>query len=232
MKAFLKNIFSKFGIDIRKKRKWMDLSHLLLIYEIKTVIDIGANTGQFALDICKIDKNITIYSFEPIPSVYDVLVKNLAHISNFKAFNLGLGEEKGVLDINLNDASPSSSFLDMSDIHLDNFSHAQKTQKTHVKVERLDDVIDCNTLNNNILTKIDVQGYEDQVLNGGKNVITKSKIIIIEVSFKELYKGQKLFGDIFNKMIALNFEFVGLIGEAYDSKNEDLLFGDAIFRKQ
>lgn len=199
--------------------------------EIDTVLDIGANTGQFTKTILALLPNSRIYSFEPLPVCFKELQQFTNSHINTTAFNIGIGDRSGSLSFEENAFSPSSSFLKMADTHKQAYVHTQNTTIVDVKIDRLDDIIEDFKLGSSLLIKIDVQGYEDKVLQGGAKTMQKAKIVIVETSFVHLYESQPLFDDIYNLFRDWGFSYFGMIDQASDPKTGQILQGDAIFIK-
>ena len=196
---------------------------------INTVFDIGANVGQFASLIHEVLSTVTIYSFEPLEDCYEKLKKKMQEVNNFRAFNLALGNTNGQLTMHRSEHLPSSSMLPMSNLHKQNYPHATKYRTLEVRCARLDDISKDLKIENNLLIKIDVQGFEDKVIAGGKNVIKCAKIIIIETSFQPLYIGQPLFEDIYDSL-KTDFRYMGALGNIRKNKLDGSpLFQDSIF---
>ena len=202
----------------------------LIDLQIKTVLDIGANTGQFAEGICELLPDAMIYAFEPLPDCYKELVANFAGQSRFKALNLALGHETGKIQMNRNEFSLSSSVLPMAELHKKTFPFAQKEVVQEVNIARLDDVVASLELREPILIKVDVQGFEDRVIDGGIRVFKQASVIIIELSIEELYKGQLLFDAIYQKLKSLGFHYHGNYTQAHDPDGR-ILYVDGIFIK-
>lgn len=228
MKKLVKNIFEKAGYTVAKRQNYHGNYKWLTDLDIHTIMDIGANKGQFANYISDLFPNSEIHSFEPIPNVFDQMKENTKHL-NVKAYPFALGARNEETEINVNDFSPSSSLLEMSDLHKTNFDFATNTAKQVIQVRRADEVLDFSKLKKNILTKIDVQGFEDQVILGGEELLKNSKVVICEVSFKELYKDQKLFADIFDMIRSLGFTYMGNYDQVYNNETGAIIGGDAIF---
>lgn len=197
----------------------------------KTVIDIGANEGQFALKIRALLPDAQIMSFEPINEVYKKLQENFKNDKRFIAYNIGLGDNSGEISFYINEYSPSSSMLEMNQIHKEVFDFATNTNFVTVKIEKLDEIINIEEIETPILLKIDVQGYEKSVLQGGFNVAAKADTIISEVSFKELYKDQPLFNEIYSLLRNINFSYSGNFEQLVSPINGEILQADAIFQK-
>jgi hypothetical protein len=77
--------------------------------------------------------------------------------------------------------------------------------------------------------KIDVQGYEDRVIAGGDAVISRSKAMIVEVSFQELYEGQPLFDDIYQRLKQKGFAYMGNLYQLLNPADAAVLQADALF---
>ena len=217
------------GIDIKKYRPAVDPLKWLEKYDIKTIIDIGAHTGQFAKEIREKLPQARIYSFEPLKDCYQKLVQNMSMDKNFKAYNFALGNKESRQEINRSASSPSSSLLPMANLHEEMYPHTKGGSKEEIDVKRLDDVFKDSDLEKEILVKIDVQGYEDKVIEGGINIISQAKIALLEVSFLELYKGQALFSEIYDIMKRLGFRYQGRTQQRINPLTGEVLYEDSIF---
>ncbi len=176
--------------------------------ELNTIIDVGANKGQFQKSANYFYPNAKIYSFEPIPELYNKLGKiNYTRITNF---NMALGNEVGIQGFNKNEYRHSSSFYEI-EIDNNNFP-SSKTTKINVEINTLDNIAPKLDLIGTVLLKLDVQGFEMEALRGGKNTL-KNHIdyIIIEISFKKLYNNQPTYTELNKFLNEQNFELVTLL---------------------
>ena len=199
---------------------------------INTVLDIGANEGQFALMIRKLLPQVTICSFEPIPDCYTKLLANFSKDRDFKAFNVAVGDKEETIEMNINDFSPSSSLLEIDDLHVENFKHTANTKKQLIQVKTLDGLRTQIDLAKPYLVKIDTQGYEDKVIRGGQEVLAGADVIFVELSYRSLYKEQTLFDDIYNNLVRLGFQYHGNFEELLSPINGSVLQSDGIFIKR
>lgn len=199
---------------------------------IATVLDIGANVGQFAITINAVIPKAQIYSFEPLPDCFERLELRMAGVKNFAGFNIGIGECSGNLIFERNSFSPSSSFLKMTNLHKTEFSFTNESKPVSVKIERLDSIAEKFIINEPLLIKIDTQGYEERVLRGGEQTIKRAKLIIIETSFEYLYEGQPLFNDVYQQMINYGFVYMGALTQLCSSQSGQVLQADSIFVKK
>lgn len=200
--------------------------------QIKTILDIGANTGQFAKYINQIFPQAILYSFEPLEDCYNELVSNFKQIPQFQAFNVALGDKAAQMEIHRSEFSPSSSLLAMAELHKNAFPHTQDQTLYKVDVVRLSDIGKTLNLQKPILIKLDVQGFEDKVIAGGKDVIEQAEIIIIEMSVEKLYENQPLFDDIYKSLVDLGFKYKGNYEQLYSPQDGRILQIDGIFMKR
>ena len=227
-KNFIRKAFNVIGLDIRKakldqKTVWLES------FDIKTVIDVGANIGQFANDARKLYPDAAIYSFEPLPGPYSELLVNTSSFGRFNPYNLALGDYEGTTEMYVNEFSQSSSLLEMEDSHKQAFPHTKNTTSITVNIQTLDLIASKLELDTDILLKIDVQGFEKQVLDGGKETLNKVKIIIIETSYISLYKDQPLFAGVHDYLTKAGFQFHGNLGQLINPNDGSILQGDSIF---
>jgi len=100
-------------------------------------------------------------------------------------------------------------------------------------VRRLDDVAPALAppIEDDLLVKIDVQGFEDRVIRGGRTTIARARACIVEVQLVKLYEGQPSFRDIFLEMDSLRFDYVGNLDQ-YFGPSGGVLYFDAVFLKR
>jgi len=200
---------------------------------IHTILDIGANIGNFAYTVRPLFPTAMIYSFEPLPDQFAELQRNMAGVERFCAFNLGIGEQNIELMIHRSQHAPSSSFLTMDDLHRRSFpTSAPVTEEVPVKVVQLDSLQGKMDLAAPLLAKIDVQGYELHVLRGGEQTLRQAKVLIIETSFRSLYEGGPLFADVFEIVTSWGFTYQGSVDTLEDPTSGILLQEDSLFVQQ
>jgi hypothetical protein len=119
----------------------------------------------------------------------------------------------------------------LTDLHKEAFPFTSEVSKEEIVIKRLDDIIAQEEIKPEILIKLDVQGYEDKVIQGGMKTFKRATIIICEVSFYELYREQLLFDAISNIFKNMGFTYRGSINPGFHPKNGMPLFADAIFIK-
>lgn len=235
IKRLVRSGFRMLDIDIHRVSEYEKNKFAWLRdFHIKTVIDIGANVGQFALEVKEFLPDAKIYSFEPIKSCYEKLLRRCETIQGFKGFNMALGDYNGTAMINKNKFSPSSSILEMRDLHLEVFPFTKKTNKEEIIVRKLGDMVEENNLRlyPELLIKMDVQGYEDRVITGGTEIFKKAKVVITEVSYYEFYEGQVLFDVIYSLFRDMGFNCKGTFNNSFHPAKGTPIFADAVFIRE
>lgn len=232
-KAF-RNLLRKFRIDISPypngslRRK----SELLDKYKIDLILDVGASDGGFANQIRSIGYRGRIISFEPISTTFSKLLKKSRKDDSWTALNFALGNKEEEKIINISQNKDSSSFLKMNDNHLHANPNSIYTGSEKVIVKKLDSIFNkIKGTSESVFIKLDVQGYEKEVLDGGRDSLKSIKGIQIEMSFEELYEGSFLFDDI--RKIIENDGFTLCLLESGNRNKETgkLLQVDGVFFK-
>jgi len=232
VKKLTKSLFRLCGLDIRRVNPTENNYGWLTKHSISSVLDIGANTGQFAQMIHKILPHAAIFSFEPIDTCYQELIKNMADVPNFRAFNYALGDTDTNMRMHVKDFTPSSSLLPMAELHVQAFPYTANEHIEVVKIRRLDEVARELDFDGNLLVKIDVQGYEDRVIRGGQSVISQAKVLIVETTFERLYDGQPLWKDIFDLLSNMGFRYMGNFSQMKSPLDGSILQADSIFIRE
>lgn len=203
---------------------WLDAG------SIRTVLDIGANTGDFAITMARRFPEARVISFEPLAEAGAELERRTAGEPRCLTMRCALGDTDAELDILRCVYSPSSSILPMANLHRESFPFtAGEAVPERTRVRRLDDVAAELDLRDEILIKIDVQGYEAHVIRGGETTLRRARTIIVETSFATLYEGQPRFDDIYQSLRRLGFSYAGNWEQLPDPRTGRILQADAIF---
>ena len=152
----------------------------ILSLSSNTVFDIGSYTGIYALIAAKSNKKLKVSAFEPNPDLFSALEKNLKlnRIRNVKSEQMALDNQPGEAYLYLN-----------HDIHTSIGSLIQSStagKKVLVRKTTLDIYCENHSVNSIDLIKIDVEGYEANVLQGGSSIIKKSSPIILMESLTQV----------------------------------------------
>ncbi len=185
---------------------------------VRTVLDIGACRGGFATEVLipRFPRAV-IHSFEPSQDAFPHL-KERADASGGRhfAYNFGLGERAETLVLHSAvDALPASSLLPSTKENTDAFPQVANTRELTVEIRVLDEIAStlAPAIQDDLLVKIDVQGFEDRVIRGGRNTIARARAVVVEVQSAPLYEGQPTFREIFMELDALGFVFTGVLDQ-------------------
>jgi FkbM family methyltransferase len=197
----------------------------------KTVIDVGANVGQFTVACAKMFPGASIHSFEPLPGCVRQLQRNVGGLDGVRVYPLALGEASGEVTMHVNSHSQSSSVLALGKRHRSAFPDAREIDAIKVNMSTLDLAMRPIPLEHPVLLKLDVQGYEAQVLQGAAETLDRVDYVLLETSFRPLYEGEKTFSEIARSMEQRGFEFLRPVGWLSEPHNGEVLQMDALFAK-
>lgn len=178
---------------------------------IKTIYDIGACIGTWSLLAKAIFPHSKVYAFEALEKHVKELEHKVSHVKeSITVFHQALGKEEKIQTMYLQKNTDASSFLPISEKGLKEWSFLGETERIELHVKTLSSIIQNNNLPLPDLIKIDVQGLELDILEGGLSFIQNAKWILMEVSFEELYEGQPVYNDVFNYMEKIGYTFYSL----------------------
>lgn len=163
---------------------------------IDLVIDIGANTGQFAESLYDFDYAGQVLSFEPVSEAHQEISQRSQPYAKWTiAERMAIGEEDGEIEFNITDDTQFSSVLPIEDTFAAHNTKSSIVKKEMLPIHRLDTIISQyvpDWESRNILLKVDTQGYEQQVLNGAQAVLAKARGIKIEIPVYKIYQQAQL----------------------------------------
>ena len=184
------------GVSIGRDPFVNRVARLLDSRDIETVLDVGANVGQFARMIRGAGFDGDILSFEPLSDAYRRLTRRSSGDPRWQAFNSAVGAEPGRSTINISANSFSSSLLAMTNAHLDAAPGSEFIGSEDVDVTTVATIVEEHGLDPaRMFIKVDTQGFEKSVMAGAGAVIDTVAAVQLELSFVELYEGQELFDE-------------------------------------
>ncbi len=196
---------------------------------IRTLIDVGGYIGASAYAFRLMLPEAQIYSFEPLEDNYTRLVRTLEPLGRFEAFRTALGERAGTFDFYRSDFTASSSALPMGELHRALYPHTAHNVEVTVPVARLDDYLPQMDLQPPVMLKMDVQGYEENVLRGAKRLLPRVDIVLLEVSFRPLYNGQATFDGLYTLLKKAGLEYAGSMETMLSPQDGSIMQADALF---
>ncbi len=168
------------------------------------IYDIGSNIGTWTLLAKSLFPSAEVHAFEPLNIHIEKFEANTKKIQQVYMHPFCLGDENTNSVINVSSFSDSSSLLNATQLEFKEFG-IKKASEEKVQIKRLDNLIEDKKLPVPDIMKLDVQGFELEVLKGAGKYLSEADYLIVEVSFREYYYGQPLFLDIANYLSACNF---------------------------
>lgn len=193
-----------------------------------TVIDVGANKGQFSAMAARLWPVAKLIAFEPLPDQADKFASHLG--KRAKLHRCALAAEQGQMELHIASRADSSSLLPLDDRQKSMFDMEEIGLLT-VPVYRLDGIVTTQMISGQALLKIDVQGFEYEVLLGAKGLIDSVEWVFVEASFMELYTGQRLFPEIEKLLNGYGYQEIGRFNMVSDERNKPVQ-ADILFQKR
>ncbi len=234
----LQRLARKLGYDLtpRKKTKALQAQLIAILkhHQITTVLDVGANIGQYGQRLRDWGYDGRIISFEPLAGAHQALCARAAQDPSWTiAARMAMGAEDGDVDIQVSAETDMSSILPQN-ATLKEISPSSAIQKTeHVPLRRLDSVIeDLIKPDDRVFLKIDTQGFEPQVLDGAGWLITKLVGMQLEMSLIPLYEGAPGYQSMIQRLSGLGFEPHLILPGYFERKMARQLEIDGVFIRQ
>ncbi|MCK1473603.1 FkbM family methyltransferase [Bradyrhizobium sp. 197] len=183
--------------------------------EYRSVVDIGANVGQFALFAREQYPKANIFSFEPLDDCWSTYKKIFQDDANVHLYRCGIGSADTEATINVANANDSSSMLAPAATQIEAFGTQVNTTKK-VELRRLTTLLQEDQIVFPALLKIDVQGFELEVLRGCEELLPSFDTLYVEASYVELYEGQALVGEVIDFLNHRGFELRGVFNQHVD----------------
>jgi FkbM family methyltransferase len=191
-----------------------------------TVLDVGASRGQFALHARRRFPQARIVCFEPLPTSQTSIRAVLGDQVEIVA--AAVGAEPGAASMHVSASDDSSSLLPIGARQRAEFPGTEEASRLDVPVVTLADTLAAPTAEP-ILLKIDVQGFELDVLRGAGDAIQRIQTVFVECSFVELYEGQALADEVVTYLSGHGFRLAGVHGLA-TGRGGEALQADLLFR--
>lgn len=225
------------GFSLKRTEPAFDFAVLRLCARLKdagvipnVVFDVGANTGQFALSATTVWPGAVIFSYEPVASSFGKLQNLSNRYPKIHPISAALGKMPGKEPIHVTSQPQSSSFLELHENHKGAYPHV---------VEQAVEVVDVRTLAEEVsrlapgtpaLLKLDVQGFESEVIRGGMGALGVFQWVVLETSTRPMYEGEVLFDDIKSQLSDQGFRFETPLEIHFAANGAPAQF-DALFKK-
>ena len=199
--------------------------------EVNTVVDIGANRGQFSLIARACFPAARIVAFEPLVAPAAKFSAVFARDRDVALHRFAIGDQSHEGLMHLSGRDDSSSLLPILGLQDSIFPGTGEVGTLKVAVEPLDRVLSADQIKAPALLKLDVQGYELSALKGCERLLAAFRFVYLELSFVELYQGQALADDLIAYLQGRGFRLRGAYNLAHDREGRAVQ-GDFLFARE
>ena len=188
---FIKNVLKRSGDDL-------------------VVFDVGANIGGYSKEILRNNVSIKkIYAFEPHSSTYEKLLVNATH-QQIQAVNFGLSDQECTATLYDRAYAGGSRHASLSE-EIFSVVHRVETESMQINLTTVDSFCRVNKIEFIDLLKIDVEGYEINVLRGAHEMLQAGKVGLIQFEFTQLNSGLRVFFKDFLELLGDNYHIYRLL---------------------
>ena len=235
IKRFIRSTIQGVGWDLHQLSPASNPHYQLLKalerFGVDLVFDIGGNIGQFAHHLRSVGFKGNIVSFEPLSAAHSALVTATKGDSRWQVHpRTAVGDRDGEIVINIAGNSVSSSVLPMLEAHATAEVSSAYVATEQAPLARLDTVSHPYLQDESrCFVKIDVQGFEWQVLDGAAETLNRTQGVLCELSLVPLYAGQHLWQEVMGRLEAQGFTLWAIQPGFTDPRDGRTLQVDGIF---
>ena len=203
---------------LRRHRVAAGVEHAQVLsgLDCRTVVDIGANRGQFALVARQCQPHAGVISFEPVPAAAAKFRAVFAGDDRVTLHEAAIGPAPGNATIHISRRDDSSSLLPITVTQVALFPGTAEVGTATVRVAPLREFVSAEDIQPPAFLKLDVQGYELEALRGCEDLLDRFAYVYAECSFVELYGGQVLADEVIAWLRERGFRLRGVHNTEYD----------------
>jgi FkbM family methyltransferase len=194
------------------------------------VADVGANRGQFSLVCRRLRPGAEVVAFEPLPGPAGIYRALFDGDPLVRLHECALAPARGEMVMHISGRDDSSSLLPISELQGRNFPGTEEVGTRRVVTGPLSDFVATDQLTRQSLLKIDVQGFELEVLKSAESLLPRFCWIYAECSFVSLYEGQALADEVIAWLKAHRFELRARLNPTH-GRDGALLQADLLFTR-
>ena len=184
--------------------------HLPLVdlVDPRTVLDVGANKGQFALFSAGVWPGCRIIAFEPLPEAARVFRRVTGDLDDITLHEVAIAPFAGNVPMFVSRRANSSSLLPISLRQTQLFPGTELSHQETVEARPIPSIVAADDLVPPVLLKIDVQGYELDVLRSAEPLLALIDFVYVECSAVALYEGQALADDVDSFLVTRGYRLL------------------------
>ena len=207
----------------------MSLEHIAVVSQLEPtcVVDVGANKGQFSLLCRELFPEVPIVAYEPLTRPSGIFENLFSGDSQVELHRVAIGAMNAIVDMHVAASDDSSSVLPIGELQASLWPDTNEIGREQVSMRPLSETLSGTNIGSAPLLKVDVQGYEYEVLAGAEDLAV-FRWLLVEVSFSELYEGQHLFKDVAELAAAHGFALSLLYSPTID-RGGVVVQADALF---
>ena len=195
--------------------------------EIECILDVGANIGYQSSFYNKFFGNkIKIHSFEPHPISYYFLEKNLSSFDNIRLYNFALGNENKEDYMSI----PGYESHRLSNLGTMSIGQNSNNLKAKILIKKFDSLTISLEQFKSIYIKIDVEGYEDNVLKGMLNFLHNDINLYLKIEINKDFHNVAKIISIINFIEKLNYKFFTIKNGKFINYNKSQILKFLIYR--
>lgn len=230
-KATVRHNAYQAGLDVRRDPYVARLARMLERLGVTSVLDVGANLGQFASDLRCVGYRGRIVSCEPLSEEFSLLARRAKGDPRWDTVHTAVGAVPGRAIMHVSQNSYSSSLRQVTKAHLDAAPRSRVVGEVEVPLTTVDALVAEHSINGETtLLKIDTQGFESEVLEGATASLSQVAGVQLEMSFVSLYQGQRLMPQLHDVLSGRGFELFNLEPGLSDGSGR-LLQMDALYAR-
>jgi FkbM family methyltransferase len=196
----------------------------------RQILDIGAHDGSFTTAAIRLLSPEQIWLVEADPQLVDRLRERFRHDSRCHVVHAAIADKSGEVKLRLNRHRASSSILPISGHTGQAFGQdMSETESIPVPALSLDDLFAREKISEIDLCKVDIQGAERLLIEGGTEALRRIRLLHMEVLFDEFWEGCAQFSEIHALLKARGFKLHVLDGFR-KSTSGDVAYANALYR--
>jgi FkbM family methyltransferase len=220
---FRRGLFQGVGASIEHR-------DLLSSLRLATVVDVGANVGQFTLLARGLFPDAQICAFEPLARPAARYRRLFAGDSKVHLHQFAIGPAPRIQNMHVSAQDDSSSLLPISDRQVEFAPGTQAMGSEEVRIAPLNQFLSAVDIAVPALLKLDVQGFELEALKGCEALLSRFDYIYVEASFLPLYEGQVLADELIEWLAGRDFHVRGACNPSYGDDRRIVQF-DILLRR-